>query len=77
MLPSVKRQLFSRLLSATNNKCIQCFFNVRLKSFSDKKESSKKESTKMEIAVLKNFSESLQIESVDFPKISHSKEVAY
>ncbi|XP_011496125.1 PREDICTED: quinone oxidoreductase-like protein 2 [Ceratosolen solmsi marchali] len=75
MLFLSSRQLFSRVFNNNNNRFIKYLYNVRLKTYSDKKESDKEKSTKMEIAVLNKFSESLEIERVDFPKISHSEEV--
>ncbi|XP_008212899.1 quinone oxidoreductase-like protein 2 [Nasonia vitripennis] len=73
---ATSRQLFSRLLSANSKKCMKCFANVRFKSDqTDKKDNDLKVSGKIEHAVLKKFSEPLQIESVDPPKILQSTEV--
>lgn len=73
---TASRQLFSRLLSANSKKYMKCLANVRFKSDqADKKDNEIKVSGKIEHAVLKKFSEPLQIESVDPPKRLQSTEV--
>lgn len=73
---SASRQLFSRLLTSNNKKCVKYLASVRFKTDqSDRKDSDSNTSRKIETAVLKKFSEPLQIESVDPPKRLQSTEV--
>lgn len=60
------RKLFSHLLSSHNKKYVKHLINVRLKS----------DENKIEAAVLRKYSEPLQIEKIDLPTKLAGSEVS-
>ena len=69
----VNKKLLSHLLKISSKKYIKCLASVRFKSNDNVEQEV---SGKIEAAILKKFSDSLQIESVDPPKRLQSTEVS-
>lgn len=75
---AASRTLLSHFFKNSNKTYSKCLVNVRFKSEdADNKNHDSKDSNKIEMAVLKKFSEKLHIESVDPPKRLQSTEVGY